>query len=112
MSVTISLNNQIAELKARLRSHPYEQQLALHSCVKLIHTLFSCGRTNVQGMAREFLSEHTEYMGEFIAHYNTHKTLMALPEDPSKDPQNPLRLEYESLMEELGSLIDKLYENE
>ena len=35
---------------------------------------------------------------------------MPLPEDPSKDPENPLRLNYESLMEELGSLIDHLYE--
>jgi hypothetical protein len=62
-------------------------------------------------MAREFLSEYPEYMGEFIAHYNTHKTLMPLPEDPSKDPENPLKVEYESLMEDLGSLIDQLHSN-
>jgi len=108
MSATrLTLKEQIAELKARLHAHPYEQQLALHSCVELIHTLFSCGRTNVEGMAREFLREYPKYMGEFIAHYNTHKALMPLPEDPSKDPENPLRLEYESLMEEFGSLIEQ-----
>jgi hypothetical protein len=111
MSDTISLNNQITDLKKRLHDHPYEKQLALHSCVELIHTLFNCGRKNVEGMAREFLSENPEYMGEFIAHYNTHKTLMALPEDPSKDPENPLRVQYESLMEQLGSLIDQLHNN-
>ena len=110
MSATISINNQIADLKKRLHDHPYEKKLDLHSCAELIHTLFSCGRTNVEDMAREFLSEYPEYRVQFVAHYNTHATLMPLPEDPSKD--HALRLEYDSLMEELGSLIDKLYENE
>jgi hypothetical protein len=36
---------------------------------------------------------------------------MPLPEDPSKDPENPLKVEYESLMEDLGSLIDQLHSN-
>ena len=112
MSTKIILKEQIAELKARLHAHEYERKLALHSCVKLIHKVFELDRTNVKDMACKFLSEYPEYMGEFIAHYNTHKTLMPLPEDPSKDPQNPLRVEYESLMEVLGSLMDKLYENE
>ena len=108
MSVTrLTLKEQIAELKARLHAHPYAQQLELHSCAELIHTLFSCGRKNVQALALEFLKDFPEYMTEFIAYYDKHKALMPLPEDPSKDPNNPLRLEYESLMEDLGSLIEQ-----
>lgn len=106
------LKIEIAMCKEKLHSHPYEQQLDLHSKFELIHTLFNQGWEDVPGMALNFLSKYPKYMGEFIAHYNTNKTLMPLPEDPSKDPENPLRLEYESLMEELGSLIDNLYEIE
>jgi len=111
MSDKLTLEKQIAELKAMLHAHEYERKLALHSYVELIHTLFDPDSTNVEGMACEFLSEYPEYMDEFIAYYNTHKTLMPLPEDPSKDPENPLRVQYESLMEQLGSLVDKLYNN-
>ena len=110
MSDKLILKKQIAELNAKLHSHPYEQQLALHRISELIHKLFSYGREDVPGMAREFLSKYPEYMDDFIEHYITRKTLMPLPEDPSKD--HVLRLEYESLLEEHGSLIDKLYENE
>ena len=110
MSYKLTLEKQIAELNARLHVHPYVQQLALHSRVELIHKLFKCGREDVEGMACEFLSEYPEYMDEFIAHYFSHETLMPIPEDLSKD--RALRLEYESLMEELGSLMDESYEKE
>jgi hypothetical protein len=110
-AIILTLKKQITDLKEILHSHLYEQQFNLYSRVELIHTLLRCGRTNVEDMSREFLSEYPEYSEEFISYYNIHKTLMPLPEDPSKDPKNPLRVEYESLMGQMMLLIDQLHSN-
>ncbi len=109
MSEKLSLEAQIEDLKNKLYAHQYAKELGLNSSVELIHTLFRFGRTDdVPNMAREFLSDYPEYREEFIGHFEKNGTLMPIPKDPSEDEKYPVKIDYDSLMDQLGLLYKKL----